>query len=161
MQEGKYCFMTGHSDAPDEILPLVEEAVEQHITAYGVTEFYVGYHGNFDTIAKLALKGAKRRHPQIVVNLALAYHPKNQRHRQLEGIDGLYYPAYALYQVPPRYAIVRMNEHLVRKADYLIVYVANIASNSYKLLGYAQSLAADKRPVITNLADRPPHTGDV
>ncbi len=30
------CFFIGHRDAPDKVLPLLEEEVERHITAYGV-----------------------------------------------------------------------------------------------------------------------------
>ena len=35
----KICFFIGHHDAPETILPLIYEAVERHITEYGVSEF--------------------------------------------------------------------------------------------------------------------------
>ncbi len=41
---GKGCFFIGHREASSEILPALEEAIEQHIVEHGVTEFIVGYH---------------------------------------------------------------------------------------------------------------------
>ena len=59
------CFFIGHRDAPDKVLPLLEEEVERHITAYGVRDFVVGRYGNFDALAAHAVVCAKERHPGI------------------------------------------------------------------------------------------------
>ncbi|MBE6997554.1 MAG: hypothetical protein E7427_05225 [Ruminococcaceae bacterium] len=45
------CFFIGHRDAPETLRPLLAEAVERHITQYGVTEFAVGHYGHFDAMA--------------------------------------------------------------------------------------------------------------
>lgn len=39
------CFFIGHHDAGKELLPLLAEVVERHITEYGVTDFFVGHYG--------------------------------------------------------------------------------------------------------------------
>lgn len=41
------CFLFGHADAPQSILPILEQAIEHEISE-GVSVFYVGYHGSFD-----------------------------------------------------------------------------------------------------------------
>ena len=45
------CCFTGHRDAPEEIAPILTEAIEQHIAEYGVTEFLISSYGNFDRLA--------------------------------------------------------------------------------------------------------------
>lgn len=37
----KSCFFIGHREAGPEILPALEDAIEKHISEYGVTEFIV------------------------------------------------------------------------------------------------------------------------
>lgn len=58
------CFFIGHREAGDELLPTLTEAVERHITEYGITSFMVGRYGNFDKMAARAVIGAKKRHPE-------------------------------------------------------------------------------------------------
>ena len=51
----KSCFFIGHREASSEILPALQNAVEQHIVEYGVTEFIVGHYGGFDRLAARAV----------------------------------------------------------------------------------------------------------
>ena len=53
------------------------------------------------------------------------------------GFDGTYYPD-GLEQVPRRFAIVQANKIMVDASDWLIAYVRHGASNSGKILEYAQ-----------------------
>lgn len=69
------CFMFGHANCPERILPRIEAAIEQLHTRNGVQAFYVGNRGNFDRLATIAAKTVKRRHPELVLRLVLAYHP--------------------------------------------------------------------------------------
>ena len=38
----KSCFMFGHADAPDIIMPRLEQAIERYYSKDGLTDFYVG-----------------------------------------------------------------------------------------------------------------------
>lgn len=38
----KSCFFIGHREAPGKLYPFLSEAIERHITEYGVKEFIVG-----------------------------------------------------------------------------------------------------------------------
>ena len=69
----KSCFFIGHRDATEEIFPALTEAVERHITEYGVTEFIVGNYGRFDRMAAKAVIVAKVQHPEILLRQLLPY----------------------------------------------------------------------------------------
>lgn len=63
----KSCFFIGHREASSEIIPALEEAIEQHILKYGVTEFIVGGYGGFDHIAASVVITAKKQYPGIAL----------------------------------------------------------------------------------------------
>ena len=136
----KRCFLIGHHDTPESIYPAVQREIERHITELGVTEFIVGHYGNFDRMAARALVEAKQAHPEISLWLLLPYHPAEQKVEVPEGFDGSFYPE-GMEKVPRRVAIVKANQYAVDHANYLIVYVACLASNTSKLLNYASSRA--------------------
>lgn len=76
----KSCFMFGHATTPYGILPKIEQAIENHYTKYGITTFYVGSRGQFDSIAAIAAMQVK--HPGNTRNL-IEY---AQRRQKKEGI---------------------------------------------------------------------------
>ncbi len=130
----KSCFMFGHADCPDTMLPKIEEAI---VKCYSkeVTAFYVGSRGRFDSLAASAVKQVKQQHPDIKLYLLLAYHPGERAVNLTDGFDGSYYPP--LENVPRPYAIVRGNQYMVDNSDYLICYAKHIG-NTRNLLEYAQ-----------------------
>ena len=71
----KSCFFIGHREASSEVLPVLTEAVEQHIVEYGVTEFIVGNYGGFDHTAAKAVIAAKKQYPEITLSMLIPYHP--------------------------------------------------------------------------------------
>ncbi len=139
------CFFIGHRDTPDSVYPDLLQAVEKHITQYGVTEFIVGHYGNFDFLAARAVKEAKTRHPEIALTMLLPYHPSERKIRLPEEFDGSWYPP-EKEKVPRRVAIVRANRCAVDHAKYLIAYVRHPASNARELVEYAR-----KRVVVMEL----------
>jgi len=145
----KSCFMFGHADCPDSILSRLEDAVEDRYAQYGVTAFYVGSRGRFDSLAATAVNRVKQRYPDIRLYLLLAYHPAERAVDLWNGFDGAYYPP--LEHVPRPYAIVRANQYMVDTSDCIICYVQHIG-NTRNLLKYAQK--REKAGVcIHNLAE--------
>ena len=67
--------MFGHRDAPEEIRPEIEAAVEWLYREKGVTLFYVGHYGSFDRIAGAAVKALKARCTDIELFMVIPYHP--------------------------------------------------------------------------------------
>ena len=145
----KSCFLFGHADCPDQVLPRLEQAIETAISNE-VTDFYVGNRGAFDRLAATAVKRAKKKFPEVRLYLLLAYHPAERAPEPSEGFDGTYYPLYE--KVPRRFAIVRTNEATLRQADYVICYV-NHVGNTRKLLAVAQNRQKKGELQIENIAD--------
>lgn len=141
------CFMFGHADRPDDMLPKIEEAIVR-CHSKGITAFYVGGRGRFDGLAATAVKRAKQQHDDIRLYLLLAYHPSERPVSLTDGFDGSYYPP--LEDVPRPYAIVRGNQHMVDVSDHLICYVKH-TGNTRNLLKYAQKRKA--RGCIENVAE--------
>lgn len=141
----KSCFLFGHADAPQSVLPDLIAAIEVEVSK-GTKFFYVGYHGNFDRMAATALRQAKQAHSDITATLVLAYHPAEQPIEPPEGFDGTFYPP--LGNTPRKYALMKANQYMVKNSDSIICYV-NRFGNAKKLLEYA---IKQKNVSITNLA---------
>ena len=131
------CFFIGHHDAPGILAAKLDEAIERHITGFGVDSFVVGNYGSFDRMAQSALIRAKKRHPDISIQMAVPYHPALRRVELLEGFDSIYFPE-GQERAPYRTAISRLNRTLVNESDFLIAYVWYISGGSYKLMEYAR-----------------------
>ncbi len=133
----KNCFLIGHREASNMVFHPLVEAVKQHISEYGVTEFVVGCYGNFDQLAAEAVRQAQKTYPQVTLIRLLPYYPTDCQLQALPGLEHTFYPP-GMEEVPKRFAIVKANRYMVDHADYLIAYVHHPASNAKKLLEYAQ-----------------------
>ncbi len=141
------CFMFGHSDCPEEILPHIQQAIEKSYTTLGCRIFYVGNRGQFDCLAAKAARQAKMRCPDLQLMLLLSYHPA-ERKVDTFGFDGSYYPI--LVSTPRKYAIVEANRNMVRAADSVICFVKH-PGNARSLLAYGQK---NRNLVVENLAEK-------
>lgn len=137
MEEKKSCFFIGHRDAPDDIYPALETAVEQHIVEYGVLDFIAGNHGRFDALVARAVQTVKKRHPAATLTLLLPYYPFGKGISLPDGYDGSFYPP-NMEMVPKRAAIVKANRYMVDNSTHLVAYAQYSASNSKAILEYAQ-----------------------
>ncbi|MBR5617716.1 MAG: hypothetical protein IKW50_05980 [Oscillospiraceae bacterium] len=133
----KSCFFIGHREASPEVFPALTEAIEQHITEYGVTEFIVGHYGGFDHMAAKAVIAAKKQHPEITLSMLIPYHPAERPMELPQGFDNTFYPP-GMEKVPRRLAIIRANRYMVDHVDYLIAYAWHSAGNARNLMEYAQ-----------------------
>ena len=139
MPECKSCFFIGHKEADERLLPRLELAVDRLIQEEGVRYFYVGGYGGFDRLSAAAIRRMKQKYPDITLMLVLPYHPAERPTEAPAGFDGTYHPD-GLESTPKRYAIVRANRIMVDTCDWLVCYVRHGASNSRKLLDYAEHL---------------------
>ncbi len=146
----KSCFFIGHRETGEEVYPELQAAIEQHIVAYGVTEFIVGHYGGFDRLAARAVIEAKKIHPEVTLTLLLPYHPVERPIPTPEGFDSTYYPP-DMERVPRRVAIARANRYMVDHVDYLIAYAWHPASNARELVEYAKSCEKNGRLAVTVL----------
>lgn len=98
----KICFLFGHSDTPDTILPLLRNAIETSIQGSGVRTFVVGHYGEFDRLTRVTLLQLKQKYPEIRLYMLIPYHPADRPVQTPEGFEGTCYPP--LEGVPKRYA---------------------------------------------------------
>lgn len=148
----KTCFFMGHRDAPDEVEACLRERVVQAITQDGVTDFVVGFYGNFDRMAAQAVRIAKKRYPFVTLTLLRPYHPAQRPISLPEGFDASLYPP-GMERVPPRLAILRANQYMVGKADVLLLYSCH-PGNTASFLELARRRAQIGALVVENLAKK-------
>ena len=143
----KTCFFLGHADTPSDVYPSLLAAIEQHITEYGVTEFFVGHHGFFDSLALRALREAKVHHPDIRIIHVQPYHPGINPSIP-EGFDESFYP----FDTPvhPRFVISKANRKMIDTCDFIIAYVWH-CGNSGAFFEYAKKRAASSQLHMENL----------
>ena len=150
---GSTCFFIGHHNAPQSVSPLLDEAVERHITEYGVTRFIVGHYGAFDSMAAGAVIHAKKEHENIELQLLLPYHPAERKIELPEGFDSSYYPE-GMEKAPRRVAIVRANEYVIRHVcDYLICYDLYLATKTHDFVEVARVREVKGGLHVENLAE--------
>ena len=137
------CFFIGHREVTEEIYPALRATVEQHITEYGVTEFFVGHYGGFDRLAARAVIEAKKLYPEVTLTMLLPYHPSERSVTLPNGFDGSFYPP-DMETVPRRVAIVRANKYMIDNVEYLIVYSCHSGSNTRNFVEYALRKDSDE-----------------
>ena len=133
----KSCFFIGHREADERLLPVLHRTIRRLIEEECVTEFYVGGYGGFDRIAGTAVKQIKADYPLVTLRMVIPYHPAERPTEAPNGYDGTYYPD-GLEGVPKRFRIARANRLMIDTSDWLVAYVCHGASNSRKLLEYAE-----------------------
>ena len=147
----KTCFFIGHRNAPESIRPKLLEAIERHITDYGVTEFVVGHYGQFDSMAAAAVRMLKKKHPDISLVLLLPYYPPTNAEQLLQGYDSSFFPP-GMEQVPRPFAIVKANEYMIRNSEFLICYNTGAIGNTRQLVELATARERKGLIRIENLA---------
>ena len=139
------CTFFGHRDAPSRREGKIRETIERLISE-GVTCFYVGNNGNFDSMVHRQLKQLSGEYPHIKYYVVLAYMPTEQSEFDVTDYTETIYPE-GLESVPPRFAISKRNQWMVEKSDIVVTYV------KYSTGGAAQAkkLAERKGKRVINL----------
>ena len=136
----KTCFFIGSRHTPNNIKQQLADAVEKHITEYGVKTFTVGHYGSFDSLVQGVLQEAKNHHAELELYLLEPY-ALDKKIETPKNFKGTFYPD-GLEFVPKRYAIAQANRYMIQNSDYLISYCHGVG-NSRKLTEYAQKLEKD------------------
>ena len=121
------CLLFGHANAPDCAETTLEAAITDLFKSKDVSEYLVGNNGNFDYMAQKVLKKLEPLGISHTVVLS-----KINEAPLYSNWENTIFPE-SLAKVPPRYAIVKRNELMVKEANCAICYVNHIASNSYKM----------------------------
>ena len=139
------CTFIGHRDTPSNIKTVLKSTIIELIEKYSVNEFYVGNHGNFDSIVLSALKEISKEKLHISFTVVLAYIPQNKD--EYTDYTHTLYPD-ILENSPPKFAIKKRNYWMIEKSDFLVCYVNNKSTNAYDYL----EIAVKKKKRVINLA---------
>ena len=82
---GKSVFFIGHREAPSELLPILTDAIETHISKYGAADFIVGSYGGFDRRRRRRDRGKKGPSPYHAV-VAAPVSPGGATCKNTEGL---------------------------------------------------------------------------
>ena len=111
----------GHKDTPREIEPTLRAALVDLIENHGATEFYVGNHGNFDTMVRRQLENLSQTYP-ITFNVVLAYLPTKKS--EYDDFTNTIIPE-GIETIPKRFAISYRNKWMVEQSDVVVTYVTH------------------------------------
>ena len=129
MENNKSCCFFGHSEVTHNIRPKLTAIIEKLITEDGVTEFYAGNQGQFDSMVFYVLKELKAKYPKIRYTVVLAYMP-DEHIKEVYG-EGTLFPD-GLESVPKRFAISKRNDWMISHSDVAVCYVYKVTGGAAK-----------------------------
>ena len=117
----KSCAFFGHGDYDyREYEENIKDSIVDLIENYNVAQFYTGGRGAFDNLCARIVAQLKSVYPHIKNTLVLSYMPKKDWKLPAVYDDSVYLLE---ERVPPKYAIVKTNQALVDKADFVVTAV--------------------------------------
>ncbi len=111
----------GHKDTPKEIEPTLRSTLIDLIENKNVTVFYVGNHGNFDTMVRRQLEDLSHTYP-ITYSVVLAYLPTKKS--EYDDYTNTILPE-GIETAPKRFAISWRNKWMIEQADIVVTYVTH------------------------------------
>ena len=129
MEKNKTCCFFGHREVTHNIRDKLTAIIEKLITEDGVTEFYVGHQGQFDSMVYSVLKELKRKFPQIRYIVVLAYMP-DEHIQEVYGEDTLFPDG--MENVPKKFAISKRNDWMIQQSCFAVCYVHKITGSAAK-----------------------------
>lgn len=141
----KICTFFGHSDTPDEIQDCLRETIRELIEKKNVQKFLVGNQGKFDGMVKRILSDFSKAY-NIKYFVVLAYLP--QKEDLISDTENTIFPE-GIEKVPKRFSIDWRNRWMLKKSDYVVMYVKRIYDGAAKF----KELAEKAGKMIINLAE--------
>lgn len=150
----KICCFAGHSNIgySEKIQKQVYDKAHELAVDFGINEFWVGNYGGFDRLATQVISILKRENFDVELNLVIPYVTK-----EINKYKKLYYDCYDNIlmadipeKTPRKYQILKCNQYMVDKSDYLISYVNHSYGGAYRTLEHARR---KKHIKIFNLGD--------
>ncbi len=144
------CTFCGHSSITDIIDDRLYNTLLALVHQYNITEFYCGYHGDFDRACIDAVGKIHRQYPNIVCTVVTPYHSDNVC-EYFNGSRSCFQTLYPFEKfVPYRHAIQLANQYKVDNSDIVVCCVEYTFGGAYTSMQYAQR----KKKLCINLADK-------
>ena len=129
MDKSKTCCFFGHREVMHNIKDKLTAIIEKLITEDGVTEFYVGHQGQFDSMVYSVLKELKAKYPHIRYTVVIAYMP-DEHIKEVYGEDTLFPDG--MESVSKKFAISKRNDWMIRQSGVAVCYVYKITGGAAK-----------------------------
>lgn len=136
----------GHRDASQNIQSALKEILVNLIKHNNADLFYVGNQGKFDFIVRKTLKELQIEFPYIRYYVVLAYMPEQKKEFDMSDYSDTIYPD-GLESTPPRFAIAKRNQWMIKQADIVVTYVNYIVGGAAKY----KELAEKKGKTVINI----------
>ena len=131
------CTFFGHRSVPKEIEPILRSTLINLIENHNAKLFYVGNHGEFDSMVYRTLKDLAQTYP-ITYHVVLAYIPSKKSEYSPYNNDETILPN-NIETVPKRFAIIFRNKWMIKQSEYVITYVTEqLASGAAKFKELAE-----------------------
>lgn len=122
------CAFIGHKNCSCDIKEKLFAEIEHLIIAKGVTDFYVGTQGNFDRYVYEVLTEIEKKR-EINIRVVLAYLTAKNNYTYYDSEKTIFPDC--LTNTPPRFAISKRNNYMIRQSKFLICYLNNRFSNTF------------------------------
>ena len=139
------CTFFGHRDCPAAVRPELRKILVDLIEHHGVELFYVGRQGGFDALVRGLLRELAAEYPHIRWAVVLERLP-GRRNGVINGeecVDTILPEGGEA--VHPRWAVVRRNEWMLARADYVVTYVTRPWGGAAK---FVEKAVRQKKTVI-------------
>ena len=144
----KTCTFIGHRDFYNACKDNLRKAIISMIEEKGVTTFYVGCNGSFDTTVIALLYELEKSYSKIKFSIVLAYPPRKKDFFLEKHKDKTVLPE-GIEKSPPRFAIVWRNKWMIENSDCIIAYAKYGVGNAYNFV----EMVKRKGKLIINLAE--------
>ncbi|MBO5883893.1 MAG: DUF1273 family protein [Clostridia bacterium] len=145
---------SGHSFVPskESVKEIVKDQIRNNIVDVESITCYLGGYGDFDSICAQACRELKKEYVGIELVYVAPYlnmsEQKKINEMQRSGmVDASIYPP--IENTPPKFAILKRNEWMMRNADMIIAYVKHDYGGAYKSL----QIAKREKKKIINICD--------
>ena len=144
----------GHAFLPsnNDLKEIIKDQIRKNITSSDFITFYLGGYGAFDEICALACRELKKEYKNVELvyvtpYISLQKQDEIKKMKNLNLYDTSIYPP--IENTPPKLAILKRNEWMMKNADLVIVYVDHNYGGAYRSL----QVAKRSKKCIINIFD--------
>jgi len=150
----KRCCFAGHGKIQytNDIYEKLVEIIERLIVEENIEEFWVGNYGSFDALSAKAVKYIKKKYSQIKLVLVVPYLTveMNENNKMYSMKYDEILVADIPEKTPKRLYILKCNEYMVKRTEFLICYVMHNWGGASKTLDFAKR---KNKMMIYNLSE--------
>ncbi len=120
---------------------MVKEKIKTCVSNEDGIYFYLGGYGDFDNLCATACREVKAEFPRAELVYVTPYLTLNEQKRinemlKLRLYDSIIYPP--IEKTPPKYAISKRNEWMMKNSDIVIAYVKKSYGGAYNSISIAK-----------------------